>query len=154
MKREQDPTTGACYFILSDEVVAGTVHVSDLIAVDVDAQRRPVGVEFAFDPGEATAQEWTALWAAYPALRAEFEPPSAPRRPQDTNQLAASVVADAVGEVLFDFSHLSAAHVVYVLDNSLLIHLEDNRIILESRQEVRPHRRPKGIRVVDEQISA
>ena len=53
--------TGATYFTLREGNVAQTVHISDLIFVDVADDGAPVGVEFAVDPQQATAEELAAL---------------------------------------------------------------------------------------------
>lgn len=49
-----DVEAGATYLELSEEPVARTVTVSDLVAVDVDEAGTPVGVEFAVAPNKIT----------------------------------------------------------------------------------------------------
>jgi uncharacterized protein YuzE len=66
---EQDVEAGAVYFALTDAPVARTVHVSDLIMVDVDENNHPVGVEFAMVPQQATWDQLGPLFNAYPELK-------------------------------------------------------------------------------------
>ena len=67
---EADTESGGVYFDLLDGAsvsVALTVHVADLVMVDLDDTGRPIGVEFAAEPTEG---EWAALESRYPDLRA------------------------------------------------------------------------------------
>jgi uncharacterized protein YuzE len=45
VKATYDAECGATYVLLSDEPVARTVELSDLVHVDLDADGNPVGVE-------------------------------------------------------------------------------------------------------------
>lgn len=45
---ERDAVTGASYYVLEDTDVARTVEINELISVDLAADGRPVGIEFAF----------------------------------------------------------------------------------------------------------
>jgi len=63
---ERDTDTGACYFGLSDAEVARTVHVDDLVMVDVDIHGDPVGVEFAAAPDD---EDFERVYERFPQLR-------------------------------------------------------------------------------------
>jgi uncharacterized protein YuzE len=81
MLLEQDTETGATYFVLDVEAdVARTVHLDDLVMVDVDHAGRPVGVELAMDctrESPATVgNAWTQLVNAFPALKDTFADPA------------------------------------------------------------------------------
>lgn len=64
---EQDLETGAFYLALSDRQVAQTVHVDDLVMVDLDDMGQPVGVEFGAPPTET---ELALLQSTYPDFKA------------------------------------------------------------------------------------
>lgn len=64
---ESDPTTGASYFLLSDAPVARTVHISDLLMVDVDAAGDPVGVDVASP--NIQWDKWLRLYETFPELK-------------------------------------------------------------------------------------
>lgn len=66
---EQDVDAGTAYFALSDAPVARTVHISDLVMVDVDDSGHPVGVEFATVPQKLTWDQFAPLFNAYPELK-------------------------------------------------------------------------------------
>lgn len=69
MDTDHDPISGATYRTLTTEPVARTIHVSDVIMVDVDEHGRPVGVEYGVDPSVLTLGDVTSLLEAFPNLR-------------------------------------------------------------------------------------
>ncbi|HEY5202877.1 MAG TPA: DUF2283 domain-containing protein [Acidothermaceae bacterium] len=69
MDTDHDPISGATYRTLTSEPVARTIHVSDVIMVDVDEHGRPVGVEYGVDPSVLTVGEVASLLEAFPNLR-------------------------------------------------------------------------------------
>lgn len=97
MLMERDEGTGATYYTVGDGVRARTVHVSDLIMVDVDDDGAPVGVEFAVALGHLPRAEIKRLLGSFPTLQGVLPVP-ATRRPRDLNRLAASIVDDATRE--------------------------------------------------------
>lgn len=67
---EHDHEAGAVYFSLDDRAaVDRTVHVSDLVMVDLDRQGRPVGVEFALPPTQLSWDVLEPLFAQFPSLK-------------------------------------------------------------------------------------
>lgn len=63
---EQDTETGACYFTFTDHDVERTVHVDDLVMIDLDSVDEPVGIEFAAPPTET---DWKKLHdCGYPQI--------------------------------------------------------------------------------------
>lgn len=91
---ERDEVTGASYYRLADLPVARSVHVSDLVVVDVDKADQPVGVEVAVDPKRLPAKELEELLRRFPRLAGRL-PITKPTRPRDVNRLAASIVEAA-----------------------------------------------------------
>lgn len=70
---ETDLSTGASYFVLSDEPVAATVHISDLVMVDVDADGAPVAVDVAAPVARVSWETWLRLYERFPTLKDTFE---------------------------------------------------------------------------------
>jgi uncharacterized protein YuzE len=69
---ERDLTTGTTYYVLDEDApIARTVHVDDLIMVDVDDQGRPLGIEIV-GPLLNVEQAWSRLIGTFPALVREF----------------------------------------------------------------------------------
>jgi uncharacterized protein YuzE len=64
-----DPEAQAWYLTLTDEPVSMTVHISDEVAVDVDAQQTLVGVEFLLAPAAFDADVREALFERFPVVR-------------------------------------------------------------------------------------
>lgn len=75
MRTDSDPATGATYLRLRDAPVARTVHVTDLILVDVDHAGVPVGVEYAVAPGRLSSDELASLLGSFPELRDKLPEP-------------------------------------------------------------------------------
>ncbi len=76
MRVDFDPEVQAWYLTLSDAAIAGTVHVSDEVAVDVDASDDVVGVEFLLAPAAIEPSVREALFERFPVVRtalAEFQ---------------------------------------------------------------------------------
>lgn len=76
MRVDFDPEVQAWYLTLSDAPVARTVHVSDEVAVDVDASDAVVGVEFLLAPAAIEPSAREALFQRFPVVRtalAEFQ---------------------------------------------------------------------------------
>ena len=69
MRVEFDPEVQAWYLTLSDAAVGETVHLSDEVAVDVDAAGAVVGVEFLLPPAEVGPQVIAALFERVPDVR-------------------------------------------------------------------------------------
>lgn len=65
---ERDAATGASYYVLSDAHVGRTVHVDELISVDLTEDGHPVGVEFAFGQSPTHA-DWLAVFNHFPELK-------------------------------------------------------------------------------------
>ena len=63
---EQDDHSGASYLRISQAPVVRTVHVGDMILVDVDESGEPVGIEFAMGASHLTPDEAAALIQAFP----------------------------------------------------------------------------------------
>lgn len=61
-----DTEVGAYYLRLLDGPVARTVHVSDDVAVDLDADRQVHGLELLCAPGLLKAEERDALTRQFP----------------------------------------------------------------------------------------
>ena len=69
---ERDTETGASYLVLDEDAeIDRTIHLSDLVMVDVDSSGVPVGVEFATGTldGEPAREGWRAVVEAFPALQ-------------------------------------------------------------------------------------
>jgi uncharacterized protein YuzE len=64
-----DPEVRAWYLTLSDAPVSKTVHISDEVAVDVDGQDDPIGVEFLLAPAELSSEVRKTLFERFPAVR-------------------------------------------------------------------------------------
>lgn len=64
-----DLEAGATYVELAADDVARTVHVGDLLAVDLDALGEPIGVEILTRPADITDEMLHALAAAFPTLK-------------------------------------------------------------------------------------
>jgi uncharacterized protein YuzE len=79
MDTDQDPISGATYRSLTSAVVDRTVHVTDLIMVDVDEHGTPVGVEYAVAPSDLTLDDVASLLKAFPSLRDALPETSAAR---------------------------------------------------------------------------
>lgn len=94
MDIERDEATGASYYRLSGAPVVRTVHVTELVMVDLDDQGRPVGVEVATNPERLDPRDVKELIRAFPELVGQL-PLTRPQRPRDLNQLAAHIVQDA-----------------------------------------------------------
>ncbi len=76
MRVDYDPVVRAWYLTLSDTTVSTTVHVSEEVAVDVDADQLVVGVEFLLAPAEIEPQTRDELFRRFPVVRqalAEFQ---------------------------------------------------------------------------------
>jgi hypothetical protein len=73
MFAETDPQTGATYVELSEAPVARTLHVSDVVMVDVDETGTPVGIEFAVLPPDVDRADWYALADLVPEVKEIFE---------------------------------------------------------------------------------
>lgn len=69
MRVDFDPEVQAWYLTLSDEPVSRTVHVSDEVAVDVDASNMVVGVEFLLAPAAVEAHVREQLFDRFPIVR-------------------------------------------------------------------------------------
>ncbi len=70
-----DPDVQAWYLTLSDAAIAGAIHVSEEVAVDVDASEGVVGVEFLLAPAAIEPSVREALFERFPVVRtalAEF----------------------------------------------------------------------------------
>ena len=65
---ELDPATGVSYFVLDEADVATTVHVSNLVSVDLAIDGHPVGVEFLRAPHPAH-DDWMTLFGRFPELK-------------------------------------------------------------------------------------
>ena len=72
---ETDTETGATYFTLRDAPVVRTIHVRDLVMVDVGEDGAPVGVEFALPYKSVTEDDLTALFDAFPTLKEVLRTP-------------------------------------------------------------------------------
>lgn len=59
----------ATYLRISTADVAHSVHLSELVVVDVDMHGDPVGVEFTVAPRDITVAMLCQVAAAYPELR-------------------------------------------------------------------------------------
>jgi uncharacterized protein YuzE len=66
---QYDTEAGATYVELSGAAVAGTVHISDLVMVDVDEAGAPRGIEFAVAPSQITDSMLHALADRFPDLK-------------------------------------------------------------------------------------
>jgi uncharacterized protein YuzE len=93
--RDYDAEADATYYVVSDGTFHHTVHVTDLIMVNVDERGKVIGVEFAFNDEDASQGELDALFSAYPQLRKELPMGFRQSRPADANELATSIVASA-----------------------------------------------------------
>jgi uncharacterized protein YuzE len=62
-----DPEAGATYVEFTDDQVARTVSLSDLVMVDVDLHGDVVGVEFVVAPRDITDAMFALVADAYPA---------------------------------------------------------------------------------------
>jgi uncharacterized protein YuzE len=69
MRVDFDPEVQAWYLTLSDASVQRTVHVSDEVAVDVDAGDAVVGVEFLVAPSAIDPQVRDLLFERFPIVR-------------------------------------------------------------------------------------
>ena len=69
MDTDHDPISGATYRRLTTAAVARTIHVTDVIMVDVDEHGEPVGLEYAVAPSRLTLGDVTSLLRAFPHLR-------------------------------------------------------------------------------------
>lgn len=67
-----DTEVGATYLQVSEAEVARTVHLRDLVMVDVDTQDKPVGVEFAVAPEKVTDLMVEAVAKRFPELEWEL----------------------------------------------------------------------------------
>ena len=63
-----DTAARATYVKVSSEPVSRTVHVSDLVAVDIDVKEQPVGVEFIMRPALITDDVIDRVVARFPGL--------------------------------------------------------------------------------------
>jgi uncharacterized protein YuzE len=72
MFAEADMKTGAIYVLLSEASVARTLHVSDVIMVDVDEDDTPVGIEFAVPVASVDQHDWHALAEVVPEVKEIF----------------------------------------------------------------------------------
>ena len=68
-----DPDADATYVKVTDAAVASTDSVGDLVAVDLDADGDPVGIEVLKAPGAVSAGDEAAVLGRYPGLRTAFE---------------------------------------------------------------------------------
>lgn len=68
-----DPAVRATYIKLSESDVIETVEVSDLLMVDVDVHREPVGVEFLTLPNQITYDMLARVTDAFPSLKLLME---------------------------------------------------------------------------------
>lgn len=73
---EYDPEVGATYLTLTDGVCASTVHVDDLVMVDVDRDGQPIGVEFAISPRKVTSDMLRLVAKRFPTLEGVMADPS------------------------------------------------------------------------------
>ena len=69
MRVDFDSEVQAWYLMLSDATVSRTVHVSDEVAVDVDANDLVVGVEFLLAPATIEPDVREALFERFPVVR-------------------------------------------------------------------------------------
>ncbi len=69
MRVDFDPEVQAWYLTLSDAPVSRTVHISDEVAVDVDATEVVVGVEFLLAPAVIDPLVREALFERFPVVR-------------------------------------------------------------------------------------
>jgi uncharacterized protein YuzE len=133
--REYDAEADATYFVVSEGTFDHTVHVTDLIMVNVDEHGNVLGVEFAFNDEDASQGELDMLFGAYPQLRKELPMGYRRRRPIDMNELAGVVVSESIddGESSFEGSVIPWA--LSVLDgqglriNDSIMFVGVNRII-------------------------
>ncbi len=65
---EHDAHSGASYLRILDAPVARSIHVTDLVMVDVEDSGQPVGVEFTMGTHAATPEDMRELFRAFPAL--------------------------------------------------------------------------------------
>ena len=64
-----DDEVGAWFLTLAEASVASTVHVSDEVAVDLDANGEVIGVEFLLPPAELGPEVVAVLFARFPVVR-------------------------------------------------------------------------------------
>lgn len=65
-----DPKARATYVEIEDDArVTRTVHISDLVMVDVDVDAQPVGVEFVVGPNEITQGMVDSVIDRFPQLK-------------------------------------------------------------------------------------
>ena len=65
-----DPKARATYVEIEDDArVTRTVHISDLVMVDVDVDTQPVGVEFVVGPNEITQGMVDSVTDRFPSLK-------------------------------------------------------------------------------------
>ncbi len=69
MRVDFDPEVQAWYLTLSDAPVRRTVHVSDEVAVDVDADDLVVGVEFLLAPATIERHVRDVLFERFPVVQ-------------------------------------------------------------------------------------
>jgi uncharacterized protein YuzE len=69
MRVDFDPEVKAWYVAIADRPVARTAHVSDDVAVDLDADDAVVGVEFLVAPAELDHAVVAELGRRFPAVR-------------------------------------------------------------------------------------
>jgi hypothetical protein len=79
MFAETDMNTGATYVLLVETPVARTLHVSDVVMVDVNEYDKPVGIEFAVPAASVDQHDWQALADVVPEVKEIFLQDSAAR---------------------------------------------------------------------------
>jgi len=62
------PDIEGIYVTVSDEPVASSVEISDLVTVDLDAAGNPVGVEFVMRAENLSEDHWRAVYERFPQL--------------------------------------------------------------------------------------
>lgn len=72
MFAETDIKTGATYILLSETSVKRTLHVSDVVMVDLNDDDAPVGIELAVPAATLDRRDWHALAHAVPEVKAIF----------------------------------------------------------------------------------
>jgi uncharacterized protein YuzE len=68
-----DSEADASYVRVSEEKIASTDSLSDLLNVDLDAAGHPVGLEVLKAPGAVTSADEAVVTDRYPILRDAFE---------------------------------------------------------------------------------
>lgn len=96
---ERDDHSGASYLRISQASGVHTVHVGDMILVDVDESGEPVGIEFAMGASHVTPDEAAALIDAFPQAEGPIRQTLGPRA---SGYSGAAIIVSSVDRVRID----------------------------------------------------